>query len=254
MRTLLLVGLLVGTAVAGAAERKLLLVGGGEAVESAARAALEEVLLQAKFLGIAYDFQTAEPGDVAAHADADAVFAAIDPEVVAEALPGVPVFNVASGDNELRTRCRPNLLHTAPSEAMLADAAAQWKQAHPDAADIEARAWHADFVKFAGRELNNRWGKKTGRSMTDLDWSVWVAIKMVGDAIANNPDASGEELIAYFRDEMEFDGQKGDYVTFRETGQLRQPLLVTVGGELAGEAPVRGVSSDLDSLGPQACK
>jgi hypothetical protein len=54
---------------------------------------------------------------------------------------------------------------------------------------------------------------------------------------------------------MEFDGQKGDYMTFRETGQLRQLLLVVVDGKLAGEAPVRGVaeSDDLDSLDPLVC-
>jgi hypothetical protein len=44
-------------------------------------------------------------------------------------------------------------------------------------------------------------------------------------------------------------------MTFRDTGQLRQLLLVVVNGELAGEAPVRGVaaSDDLDSLDPLVC-
>ncbi len=42
------------------------------------------------------------------------------------------LFNIGARDDELRTRqCRPNLLHTAPSRAMLADALAQylaWKR------------------------------------------------------------------------------------------------------------------------------
>jgi ABC transporter substrate binding protein (PQQ-dependent alcohol dehydrogenase system) len=42
------------------------------------------------------------------------------------------LFNIAAMDDELRTRhCRPNLLHTTPSRAMLADALAQyltWKR------------------------------------------------------------------------------------------------------------------------------
>ncbi|MBT3046800.1 MAG: branched-chain amino acid ABC transporter substrate-binding protein [gamma proteobacterium symbiont of Ctena orbiculata] len=42
------------------------------------------------------------------------------------------LFNIAARDDELRTRlCRPNLLHTIPSRAMLADALAQyltWKR------------------------------------------------------------------------------------------------------------------------------
>lgn len=264
MRRFLLAGLLAATAwgsatPASAAERKLVFLAepGDAEAESAARAAMDEVLTQAKFLGIEYDLQITAPDQLSEHPEALAVFVAGDPadaEAAAEQASDTAVFNVASSDDALRTRCRENLFHTPPSEKMLADAEAQWKQARPDDSGVEARAWHPAFVKFAARDLNNRWKEATRRPMTNRDWAIWVAVRLVGDAIANNQDASSEELIAYFRKEMEFDGQKGDYLTFRETGQLRQPVLVTVEGELAGEAPVRGVSSDLDSLGLQACR
>jgi ABC transporter substrate binding protein (PQQ-dependent alcohol dehydrogenase system) len=54
--------------------------------------------------------------------------------VLADALKDQPalIFNAGSGDDRLREQdCRPNVLHTAPSRAMLADALAQylvWKQ------------------------------------------------------------------------------------------------------------------------------
>ncbi|MEZ5363194.1 MAG: hypothetical protein R2748_12845, partial [Bryobacterales bacterium] len=168
----------------------------------------------------------------------------------------VPVFNVSSNDDKLRTQCRPNLFHVPPSAKMLADAEAQWRKAHPDAKSVEARAWHEGFVKFSARELNRRWEEATGRPMTDEDWAIWAAYKLVSDAIANNPEADAEELLAYFHDEMEFDAVKGVFATFRETGQLRQPLLIVADGKLAGEAPVRGVadSEDLDSLGGERCQ
>ena len=139
---------------------------------------------------------------------------------------------------------------------MLSAAEKQWKESEPDDHAIEAHAWHPRFVKFAGRELNNRWRNSVGREMTDQDWAVWAAYRLVADAVAQNAEAEPAELVTYFREEMEFDGQKGAYMTFRETGQLRQPLLITVAGKLSGEAPVRGVaaSDDLDSLGAQECK
>ena len=44
-------------------------------------------------------------------------------------------------------------------------------------------------------------------------------------------------------------------MSFRETGQLRQPLLLVDGDRIVGEAPVRGVvdTTYLDSLGVPFC-
>ena len=44
-------------------------------------------------------------------------------------------------------------------------------------------------------------------------------------------------------------------MSFRDTGQLRQPLLLVAGDHVLGEAPVRGVVEieDLDSLGATHC-
>ncbi len=246
-----------------AQEKKVVFLGDPthEDTRTAIAAAVDEAEAQAGFLGIEYQFVVARADEASEHDDAMAVIIAGAPAEIlaaADALADahVPVFNVSSKDDRLRTQCRTNLFHVVPSDKMLADAEAQWRKANAEDKDIEARTWHEGFVKFSARELNRRWEEATGRPMTDEDWAIWAAYKLVSDAIANNPEASPEELIAYFRNEMEFDGVKGAHSTFRETGQLRQPLLMVVNGELAGEAPVRGVaqSDDLDSLGGEKCQ
>jgi len=168
---------------------------------------------------------------------------------------GVAVFNVASDDEALRQACLPGLLHTPPSARMKADAVAQWQKKHPEA-KVEAWAWHPDFEKFAGRDLNNRFRKAHQVPMDSEAWSGWAALKMVSESVARTQSTNPQQILTYLREEMEFDGHKGMPQTFRDTGQLRQPLLMVMAGKLVGEAPVLGVvdTSNLDSLGLPSCK
>jgi hypothetical protein len=250
------------TAALCAAEVKIAYVGPPMRSNSSGKGALlglQEAQLQGTFLGLEYSLTPAELTDLAALRGADAILVVGTPgrvlavvEAVSEQ--GVPVFNIAATQDTLRVACAPNLLHTIPSEAMLATAVAQWKK-NSDAGTVTAQAWHEDFVKFAARDLNKRFQESWGTDMDDQSWAAWAAVRIVADAAANVPEGTIEERLAYMRSEMEFDGQKGDYMAFRDTGQLRQLLLVVVDGKLAGEAPVRGVaeSDDLDSLDPLVC-
>ncbi len=262
MRQALQLGLLglAALATAGAEPRKIVFLGDMTGLEKAVRLGVEESEVQAGFLDMQLEFaQDRDPAHAGQHLDAHAVIIHSSPEEIfwaAETLGDVPVFNVGSRDDVLRTRCRANLFHVIPSDKMLADAEAQWRKSKPDAKQVEARAWHPDFVKFAARDLNNRYVKLAGVEMTDEAWAVWAAYRLATTAVVYNPEASPAELVEYFREELEFDAQKGEFSSFRPTGQLRQVLLLTVDGKLAGEAPVRGVaaSDDLDSLGLQECK
>jgi ABC transporter substrate binding protein (PQQ-dependent alcohol dehydrogenase system) len=167
----------------------------------------------------------------------------------------VAVFNLTSDDDALRQACQPNLLHIAPSARMKADAVAQWHKKKP-AAPVQAQAWHADFTKFAARELNNRFRKAHEIPMDDDAWAGWAALKMLSETVARIQTADPARTLTYLRTEMAFDGQKGVPHTFRDTGQLRQPLLLVEAGKLVGEAPVPGVATtnDLDSLGLTSCQ
>lgn len=87
-------------------------------------------------------------------------------------------------------------------------------------------------------------------------WAGWAALKMVSETVARTQSAEPKQILTYLREEMEFDGQKGIPHTFRDNGQLRQPLLIVEAGKLLGEAPIRGVvdTSNLDTLGLASCK
>ena len=162
------------------------------------------------------------------------------------------VLNVASADDALRDGCFSNLLHVAPSEGMLAAAARQWILANPEGSStVTARAWHPDFVKYAARDLNKRFLRSQGMAMDDAAWAGWAAVKMMAEAVARTGDPAPGVILAYLRDTLAFDGQKGIAHRFHTSGQLRQPVLLEVDGELVGEAPVRGVVDieDLESLG-----
>ena len=259
-RTLTLTLLLIGAA--SAAEVKIAYIGPSLHESSSGRGALQglkEAQLQGRFLGIEYSLVEAKPSDSDILRGSDAILVSGSPVQVQAVTrtvsqQGVPVFNVAAAQDELRTACAPNLLHTLPSEAMLAAAVDQWKQ-RSEAESVVAQAWHPAFVKFAARDLNKRYKASWDTDMDDEAWSAWAAVRIIADAAANLPEGNVAERLSYIRTDLEFDGQKGAYMTFRETGQLRQPLLVVENGELAGEAPVRGVAASdaLDSLGPLVC-
>ena len=251
-----------------AAEREnVLLLYVGPAESSAVKGALQG-LREANVLGrfTGHGYQLTQLGDTEklrsriTNLQPAAVLVALDAGKLATlsdrfAEAGVAVFNLAAGDDDLRRQCRPNLLHVAPSDRMRADAVSQWRK-RSDSADIEALAWHRDFKKFAGRELNNRFRRTHGAAMDDGAWAGWAAVKMIAEAVARTRSTSPGDILVFLREEMGFDGQKGVPHTFRDTGQLRQPLLIVENGELAGEAPVRGVveTDDLDSLGLASCK
>ena len=217
--------------------------------------------IQGRFLGIDYQLQTQNPG-AALHAQ-EGISAVIVAAPLADLLQvyqvytaqQVPVFNIATEDDSLRALCRPGLYHTLPSRSMLMDAAAQWKQANPDS-NVQAVAWHPEFVKFAGRDLNKRYTEQFDVAMDSAAWAGWAATRIVAEAVVRTGSTDAEDIDAYLRTGLGFDGQKGVAQTFRDNGQLRQPLLlVNNAGELVGEAPVRGVadSNDLDSLGLPGC-
>jgi hypothetical protein len=221
---------------------------------------LQEAQLLGGFTGYSYSMQQMTPealGSAGTILPPAAVVAATDAETLLRlaanfAAASVAVVNLTADDEALRQACRPNLFHILPSTRMQADAVAQWQKKHP-AATVQARAWHHDFTKFAARELNNRFRKAHGVPMDDAAWAGWAALKILSETVARTQTTEPGRILAYLRHELEFDGQKGVPHTFRDTGQLRQPLLLVEEGKLRGEAPVPGVADSLDSLGLSAC-
>jgi hypothetical protein len=76
---------------------------------------------------------------------------------------------------------------------------------------------------------------------------------MTADSAVRESITNSVALLNHLKTNLSFDGQKGLNMNFRETGQLRQLILIVENNELKGEAPVRGVSNDIDSLGIREC-
>ncbi len=247
------VGALFATATHAQAPLDVPLAFVGEATTSAhagARQGLEEARMQGEFLGQQYRLD-------ATPADAVAIVAALPaPALLALARehPDKPVLNIAAADDSLRDDCTANLLHVLPSARMARDAMAQWQQ-HQPGSTVEARAWHPDFQKYAAAQLNKRYTAEFKQPMDDQAWAGWAAVKMLSDTVAREQTAAPATLLEALRERLAFDGQKGVDMSFRDDGQLRQPLLLVDASGILGEAPVRGVVDieDLDSLGPSTC-
>jgi ABC-type branched-subunit amino acid transport system substrate-binding protein len=218
-----------------------------------ARQGLSEANAQGEFLGVSYRIVGADT----AGANPLAVVAAVNSTRLlrlSEQYRDLAVLNVTAADTELREACEPNLFHVGPSRAMLADAESQWQRKNPGST-ARARAWHKTFRKYAASQLNSRYHEQFKQDMNDEAWAGWAAVKLLSDTIVRQPALTGARLIEQLQTNLAFDGQKGSDLSFRETGQLRQPLLLVDNDKIVGEAPVRGVvnTNNLDSLGLSFC-
>ena len=231
----------------------------GNSAYTGAQQGLSEAKLQGQFLNQQYVLNTVSAAE-ALNTDYSpylAVIAAVDHDTyrkLLDNLPNVPVFNVTLEDDDLRAACSPNALHVPASRQMKLDAVAQWQKKNPGA-QVTAQTWHPEFVKFAARDLNKRFTKNYQQAMDDAAWAGWAAVKMSSDTVARENITDPAKLLDYLKTSLLFDGQMGIEMNFRQTGQLRQPLLLIENGRIAGEAPVKGVANptDLDSLGNIEC-
>jgi ABC transporter substrate binding protein (PQQ-dependent alcohol dehydrogenase system) len=137
---------------------------------------------------------------------------------------------------------------------MKADAERQWQRKEPGSR-ARAHAWHRSFKKYAAAQLNSRFRKRFGQPMDDEAWAGWAAVRLLSDMIVREQIAAPAQLLEALQTNLAFDGQKGIDMSFRDTGQLRQPLLLVDDDRIVGEAPVRGVVgiTNLDSLGIPFC-
>jgi hypothetical protein len=220
---------------------------------------LYEANQQGQFLGQNYKLDIITPANAFNHDYSKyiAVLTAVDFKTfnkMSDHLPDTAVFNLNLDDDSLRKSCLANALHTIPSASMKSDAVAQWHQKKPGS-NVTAQAWHGDFVKFAARDLNKRFKKKQGHTMDDDAWAGWAAVKMTSDSVARENISKAKHMLAHLKTNLSFDGQKGSDMNFRETGQLRQLMILVEGGKIVAEAPVRGVAKPptLDSLGLLNC-
>lgn len=124
-------------------------------------------------------------------------------------------------------------------------------------------AWHPQWERNGGPQVNRRFQRNAARPMTGQDWAAWVAVKAVAALLGEHAKAplieQARQLLA---GQVFVDGTKGPRLSFRAwDGQLRQPLFLSHVDGVVGTAPLDGVlhpTEVLDTLGVDqketACK
>lgn len=219
---------------------------------------LAEANFQGEFLGQKYSLKPVLLTELATLKSPTAILMAANPEQIlsvaqSEQFSNVAVFNLTSDSDALRIACLPNLMNITSSQKMKQDAVAQMLAKNP-ASKAQAQGWHRAFKKFAASQLNSRFTKAHGVAMDDDAWAAWAAVKMLSDTIARTQSTDAAATLNYLKNDLVFDGQKGAGANFRNTGQLRQLVLLVENDKIVAEAPLRGVKGGLDSLGHTSCK
>lgn len=107
---------------------------------------------------------------------------------------------------------------------------------------LVAVAWHRAFEEYAGTQMQNRFERKAGRIMTERDYTAWLAVRIVGEAVTrtgkNSPDVLRDYILS---EKFEVAGFKGQGMNFRSWDlQLRQPLLIAGPRALVSISPQEG--------------
>lgn len=119
---------------------------------------------------------------------------------------------------------------------------------------MAAVAWHWSWERHGAPQLEKRFEKVAKRPMKSRDWSAWMAVKVIAEAIQRTESANFSELRRFISSEdAVFDGFKGNRVNFRPwNNQMRQPVLLATHNWVVERAPIAGFlhkDNTLDTLG-----
>ncbi len=107
---------------------------------------------------------------------------------------------------------------------------------------LQAVAWHRAFEQYAGTQLQNRFEKQAKRFMTERDFTSWLGVRVVGEAVTRTGKNKPEEINTYILSkDFEVAGFKGIGLTFRSWDhQMRQPMLLSGPRTLVSISPQEG--------------
>lgn len=124
-------------------------------------------------------------------------------------------------------------------------------------AGLRPVTWDPTLEAWGATQFQARFERLSGRLMRQEDYQVWLAMRVIGEAVTRTSSADPAELRAYaLSDQFELAAFKGQKVTFRPwNGQLRQPILLSDGHVTVSVSPQDGYLhqvSPLDTLGTDA--
>ena len=114
--------------------------------------------------------------------------------------------------------------------------------------------WHPALEAWGATQFQRRFERLTGRGMREEDYQVWLALRVIGEAVTRTGGADPAAIRDYaLSDAFELAAFKGQKLTFRDwNGQMRQPILLTDRHIMVSVSPQDGFLhqvSPLDTLG-----
>jgi ABC transporter substrate binding protein (PQQ-dependent alcohol dehydrogenase system) len=121
-------------------------------------------------------------------------------------------------------------------------------------AGLRPTSWDASHELWGAAQLQNRFERQFKRGMNARDNQAWVAMRMIGDAVAHTGSADPKTIHdALLSPDFAVAAFKGEKLTVRAWNQqLRQPILLTDGRGTVSVSPQEGFlhqTSELDTLG-----
>lgn len=116
------------------------------------------------------------------------------------------------------------------------------------------RSWHPAMEAWGATQFQNRFERLANRSMREVDYQAWLALRMIGEAATRTQSGDPGTLREFMlSDRFEVAGFKGQKLTLRDWDhQLRQPILLTTGVLTVSVSPQEQYLhriSQLDTLG-----
>ncbi len=121
-------------------------------------------------------------------------------------------------------------------------------------AGLRPVTFHGAHESWGATQFQRRFEKLTGRYVQEADYNVWLALRVIGEAVirtnSNDPVVLRDYILS---DAFELAAFKGQKVTFRNwNGQLRQPIILTDSKIAVSVSPQEGFLhqfSPLDTMG-----
>ncbi|MEH6650580.1 MAG: ABC transporter substrate-binding protein [Motiliproteus sp.] len=119
---------------------------------------------------------------------------------------------------------------------------------------LTAVGWHRVVEQWGAAQLQSRFDKQAKRWMNSTDYAAWIALRSVGEALAQQGKTDAKSLQQLLLSEQfQLAGFKGRKLSYRSwNGQLRQPIALVHPRALVSQSPQQGFlhpRTELDTLG-----
>lgn len=117
--------------------------------------------------------------------------------------------------------------------------------------------WHRVLEQWGAKQLQNRFREQAGRTMNDVDYAAWVAVRAIAEAVTRSKSTQPAAVYRYLLSgDFELAAFKGRSLSFRSwNGQLRQPIPLVQPRAMVSQSPQEGFlhpQTELDTLGYDA--